>query len=86
MEKTNFLCFAPLFIGLILISIVMMNSQGVNGETRCAEWPLDYFETQTADVCETSCKALSAGFQMLESQVNLNGLFTAASCACCWEE
>ncbi|KAI3958589.1 hypothetical protein MKW92_050576 [Papaver armeniacum] len=84
MAKTTSLCFAPLFIGLIFISIVMMSSQGVNGETKCREWPLDYFQTQKTDVCETSCKALSAGF--LKSQVNLNGLFTAPSCACCWEE
>ncbi|KAI3958588.1 hypothetical protein MKW92_050575 [Papaver armeniacum] len=46
MAKTTSLCFAPLFIGLIFISIVMMSSQGVNGETKCQEWPLDYFQTQ----------------------------------------
>ncbi|KAI3842064.1 hypothetical protein MKX03_012329 [Papaver bracteatum] len=85
MAKTTFLCSSPLFLGLMFISIVLMSSQGVNGEIYCVDWSMDTFQTDKYGVCVEWCKAAATIFRITTNEIHDIFSFEATKCLCCWE-
>ncbi|KAI3866039.1 hypothetical protein MKX03_024738 [Papaver bracteatum] len=81
MAKTVSLCSAPLFLGLILISSILMTSQGVNGFTICFDDDLNWWTN-----CEEYCRNNYAPLTFLSSHIHNIFSFSPTKCACCYDD
>ncbi|KAI3989102.1 hypothetical protein MKX01_033138 [Papaver californicum] len=87
MAKTASLCLAPLFVGLIFISIVLMMTPifFVNGmETGCAEFNMG-FKPLAELSCGRVCDDNFHGATNLRHEVH-DYLSFSMKCTCCFED
>ncbi|KAI3924828.1 hypothetical protein MKW98_031079 [Papaver atlanticum] len=89
MAKTVFLCFAPLFLGLILISGVLMSFNGVNGFEICFDTNLEDPWGITPGACQAQCERNEnnvAPYRFLTSQLHNIWSFSPTKCNCCYSD
>ncbi|MCL7042982.1 hypothetical protein MKW94_017569 [Papaver nudicaule] len=89
MAKTISLCSSPFVLGLLLVSILLMSSGGVNGERICLSRDLVYNPESIADSnwdCIQQCGVDSGPYTLLSYQVYDKFSFKPTQCACCWDD
>ncbi|KAI3980324.1 hypothetical protein MKX01_001395 [Papaver californicum] len=83
MAKTVSLCFAPLFLGLILISSILMTSQGVNAG--CADFELSATRVSIDSQCQDQCISFF-GDKLLSYEAHDMTWWGRFKCACCYTD
>ncbi|MCL7032327.1 hypothetical protein MKW94_000081 [Papaver nudicaule] len=87
MAKTSPLRFSPLFLGLLCVLIISMNSEGVSAVVRCSTGDLDYSISGSGpqDICDNQCRRNFGGYTIISHDVEFF-VFKANTCACCYED
>ncbi|KAI3921456.1 hypothetical protein MKW98_013390 [Papaver atlanticum] len=82
MAKTT---FSPLFIGLILVLMMLLSSEGVNA-AGCVDIDIDMGLTRNSySICQIKCTSLF-GDKFLTFQVHDVNWFGGFKCACCYSD
>ncbi|KAI3890172.1 hypothetical protein MKX03_003821 [Papaver bracteatum] len=81
MAKTT---FSPLFLGLILVLIMLLSSEGVNA-AGCVDFSTDFASRSKNSLCQNECISLF-GDKLLTFQVHDLSWFGGFKCACCYTD
>ncbi|KAI3927197.1 hypothetical protein MKW92_013535 [Papaver armeniacum] len=84
MEKTTSLRFSPLFLGLFLVLIMLLSSEGVNADG-CA----DFYHSATRISIDTVCRDECASFygeKLLTAEVHDLTWLGRYQCRCCYTD